>query len=292
MLALYRSGRQAEALQWFEQTRRRLAEDYGADPGPQLQSLHLQILGADPALTTPATTSHSRARPVPRQLPADVPSFTGRTAELSELDKLLAPAAISTAAGTSQAARTAARPTQATAAVILAIAGTAGVGKTALAVHWAHQVSDQFPDGQLYVNLHGYDSGQPLTAADVMAGFLRALGVPGQDIPAQEDERAARYRSLLAGRRMLVVLDNAYSAEQVHPLLPGTAACPALVTRSQAAQLKQTWPLRSASSPGPPWRTKPISTPNYLRHRAWPRTSPPAHRIDKLAASRSPSSPL
>ncbi len=114
--------------------------------------------------------------------------------------------------------------------MILAIAGTAGVGKTALAVHWAHQVSDQFPDGQLYVNLHGYDSGQPLTAADVMAGFLRALGVPGQDIPAQEDERAARYRSLLAGRRMLVVLDNAYSAEQVHPLLPGTAACPALVT--------------------------------------------------------------
>jgi len=114
--------------------------------------------------------------------------------------------------------------------VISAIGGTAGVGKTALAVHWAHQVAGRFPDGQLYVNLRGYDPGQPMPAADALAGFLRALGVPGQDIPADEDERAARYRSLLAGRRVLVVLDNAGSVEQARPLLPGTEACAAVVT--------------------------------------------------------------
>ena len=118
--------------------------------------------------------------------------------------------------------------------VISAIGGTAGVGKTALAVQWAHQVAGRFPDGQLYVNLRGYDPGQPVTAADALAGFLRALGVPGQDIPAEEDERAARYRSLLAGRRMLVVLDNAGSVEQVRPLLPGAAGCVVLVTSRDA----------------------------------------------------------
>ena len=106
--------------------------------------------------------------------------------------------------------------------MISAIGGTAGVGKTALAVHWAHQVAGRFPDGQLYVNLRGYDPGQPVPAADALAGFLRSLGVPGQDIPPETDERAARYRSLLAGKRMLVVLDNAGSADQVRPLLPGT----------------------------------------------------------------------
>ena len=93
--------------------------------------------------------------------------------------------------------------------MLSAIGGTAGVGKTALAVHWAHQVAGQFPDGQLYVNLRGYDPGQPMQPADALAGFLRALGVPGQDIPPEADERAARYRSLLASRRMLIVLDNA-----------------------------------------------------------------------------------
>ena len=114
--------------------------------------------------------------------------------------------------------------------MISAIGGTAGVGKTALAVHWAHQVADRFPDGQLYVNLRGYDPGQLVTAADALAGFLRALGMPGQDIPPEPDERAARYRSLLAGRRMLVVLDNAGSVEQVRLLLPGTPACVTVVT--------------------------------------------------------------
>ena len=118
--------------------------------------------------------------------------------------------------------------------MISAIGGTAGVGKTALAVHWAHQVAGRFPDGQLYVNLRGYDPGQPMPAADALAGFLRALACPARTSRPEEDERAARYRSLLAGRRMLVVLDNAGSAEQVRPLLPGTPACVVVVTSRDA----------------------------------------------------------
>jgi tetratricopeptide (TPR) repeat protein/DNA-binding XRE family transcriptional regulator len=154
----------------------------------------------------------------PRQLPSTVSHFTGRAAELAALTGLLDRA-----------------DTQAPGAVaICAIGGTAGVGKTALALHWAHQVARQFPDGQLHVNLRGYDPDQPMAAADALAGFLRALGVPGQDIPAEIAERAARYRSLLAGRRMLVVLDNAGSAEQVRPLLPGDPACAVVVTSRDA----------------------------------------------------------
>jgi predicted ATPase len=149
---------------------------------------------------------------VPRQLPGRVRHFAGREAELARLSGLLAEAA---GGGP---------------VVISAIGGTAGVGKTALAVHWAHQVADDFPDGQLYVNLRGYDPGQPMPPADALAGFLRALGVAGADIPAEQEERAARYRSLLAGRRMLVLLDNAGSVQQVRPLLPGTSACVTVVT--------------------------------------------------------------
>ena len=118
--------------------------------------------------------------------------------------------------------------------MISAIGGTAGVGKTALAVHWAHQVADRFPDGQLYVNLRGYDPGLPEPSAAALAGFLRALGVPDQSIPAQESDRAAQYRSLMAGRRMLVLLDNASEVEQVRPLLPGSPACAVVVTSRDA----------------------------------------------------------
>ena len=155
---------------------------------------------------------------VPRQLPAAVACFTGRDAELAALTRLLD-----------------AQPgARAQALVISAVAGTAGVGKTALAVHWAHQVAGRFPDGQLYVNLRGYDPGQPVPAADALAGFLRALGVAGQDIPGDADERAAAYRSLLAGRRMLVVLDNAGQVEQVRPLLPGSPGCATVATSRDA----------------------------------------------------------
>jgi len=215
MLALYRDSRQAEALAAYQQARRALVEELGAEPGPDLQQLHQQILDADAALNIPtglATGSATSA--VPRELPATVSNFTGRTDELEMLTSLIgesgeeAPGAV----------------------VISAIGGTAGVGKTALAVHWAHQVADRFPDGQLYVNLRGYDAAQPMPAGDALARFLRALGVPGQEIPPEEDERAARYRSLLSGKRILVVLDNARDVEQVRPLLPGSSGCTVVVT--------------------------------------------------------------
>ncbi len=220
MLALYRDGRQAEALAAYQEARKKLVGELGAEPGPDLRQLQQQILTGDPALSRPATgpAASSSAVPVPRELPGDVAAFTGRAAELAELDKLLlrfsdAPAEAS-----------------ATAAVISAVSGTAGVGKTALAVHWAHHAAERFPDGQLYVNLRGYDAGQPMSAADALAAFLRSLGVAGQDIPLDEAERAARYRSLLAGQRMLVVLDNASTVEQVRPLLPGHPACAVVIT--------------------------------------------------------------
>ncbi len=228
MLALYRSGRQADALQCYEQTRRQLAEELGADPGHELQTLHQRILRGDQLLATPDSVD-LRPGPVPRQLPTDVPAFTGRAKELADLDRLLGH---STGNGNDANARQADR--NAPAVVISAVSGTAGVGKTALAIRWAHLVADKFPDGQLYVNLRGYDPAQPMLPADALAGFLRALGVPGQDMPVELEERAARYRSLLAGRRMLIVLDNASAASQVRPLLPGTPGCSTLVTSRDA----------------------------------------------------------
>jgi tetratricopeptide (TPR) repeat protein/transcriptional regulator with XRE-family HTH domain len=163
-------------------------------------------------------------RPVPRELPADVGAFTGRAAELAELDRLLP-----SASGPGQPAGV--EPDGAPGPkMIWVLSGTAGVGKTALAVRWAHRVVGLFPDGQLYVNLRGYDPDQPMTAADALAGFLRALGMASQDIPLREAERAARYRSAVAGRRMLVLLDNAATVEQVRPLLPGTPTVQVAIT--------------------------------------------------------------
>jgi DNA-binding SARP family transcriptional activator len=222
MLALYRDGRQGEALAAYQRARDVLIEELGTEPGSELRELHQRILAADPALEASEVArpaAAGRAPVVPRELPGGIRHFTGREAELAALSGLLdqqagedAPAAV----------------------VISAIGGTAGVGKTALAVQWAHLVADRFPDGQLYVNLRGYDPGQRMTAADALAGFLRALGVAGPDIPAEEDERAGRYRSLLAGQRMLVVLDNAGEVGQVRPLLPGTPGCVVLVTSRDA----------------------------------------------------------
>jgi tetratricopeptide (TPR) repeat protein/transcriptional regulator with XRE-family HTH domain len=154
---------------------------------------------------------------VPRQLPAVVPYFLGRGDELRALTRMLDEAAA--ASGT---------------VVITAIGGTAGVGKTALALRWAHREACRFPDGQLYVDLRGFDPGPPMPAADVLAGFLRALGVPGQEVPPELDERAARYRSMLADRRVLIVLDNAGDVDQVRPLLPGTPGCMTVVTSRDA----------------------------------------------------------
>lgn len=152
-------------------------------------------------------------RPTPAQLPADVPGFTGRTEQLAALTALLDPDDPSPGP-----------------VIITAIGGTAGVGKTALAVHWAQQMRDRFPDGQLYVNLRGYDADRPMPATDALAGFLRALGLPGDTIPADVEERAALLRSLLDGRRVLLILDNASSVDQVRPLLPGSPTCVTVVT--------------------------------------------------------------
>jgi DNA-binding SARP family transcriptional activator/tetratricopeptide (TPR) repeat protein len=221
MLALYRSGRQADALAAYQHARDVLVAELGIEPGPGLRKLQQQILSGAPALagTSPAPPDESGPqRPIPRELPSAVPGFTGRAAEMQALTRLLEPPA-GQAPG---------------AVVITAIGGTAGVGKTALAVQWAHQAADRFPDGQLYVNLRGYDPDRPTPPADALAGFLRSLGVPGQDIPAEEDERAARYRSLLATRKMLIVLDNAGSVEQARLLLPGSATCAVVVTSRDA----------------------------------------------------------
>jgi tetratricopeptide (TPR) repeat protein len=165
-------------------------------------------------------TLTTRPQVMPAQLPADVNVFTGRAQELADLDRLLARTVKQSGAAGRKSTET----------VMCAITGTAGVGKTALTLRWAHRVRGKFPDGQLYVNLRGYSPDQPVSAGDALAGFLRVLGLPGPDIPLEVDERAATYRSLLNGRRMLVVLDNAVTVEQVRPLLPGTASCLVVVT--------------------------------------------------------------
>ncbi|AGL17145.1 BTAD domain-containing putative transcriptional regulator [Actinoplanes sp. N902-109] len=206
------AGRRAEAFDTFHRARRRLADELGVDPGPELIAAHTAVL-QDTADAAGPERAAPVPHPAPAQLPADVPGFIGREDELAALDKLLDDA-----------------DDEFTAVVISAVAGTAGVGKTALAVHWAHRTRSRFPDGQLYVNLRGYDVEQPMPSGDALARFLRALGLPGADVPVDPDERAARYRSLLDGRRMLILLDNAASVDQVRPLLPGTGACVVLVT--------------------------------------------------------------
>ena len=157
--------------------------------------------------------------PVPAQLPPDVRGFTGRRAELDALDELaVMPGAAANGAGE--------RPLP-----IGIIAGVAGVGKTGLVLHWGHRARHRFPDGQLYADLRGYDAHQePLPPAAVLDGFLRALGVPGDQVPGGLDERAALFRSVLHGRQMLIVLDNARTPEQVRPLLPGSSTCLVLVS--------------------------------------------------------------
>ncbi len=218
MLVLAGTGRQAEALAAYQDARRVLIDELGIEPGPELRELQERILAGDSELLGPARVEGESGPGsdgvVPRQLPGTVGHFVGRAAALTMLAGLLP------------------RQAQAGGAVVIsAISGTAGIGKTALAVHWAHKVASHFPDGQLYVNLRGFDpSHEPMPPADAIRRFLDALGVPAQRIPADQEGKAALYRSRLADRRMLILLDNARDAEQVRPLLPGVPGCLVVIT--------------------------------------------------------------
>ncbi|MGC7098666.1 BTAD domain-containing putative transcriptional regulator [Amycolatopsis lurida] len=192
MLALAASGQQAAALALFAEVRQRLADELGVGPGAELRAAHLRVVRGE----------LGPSGPVPAQLPADVPAFVGRTAELALLDQP---------------------------APITVVEGGAGVGKTALAVRWSHRVRARFPDGQLYVNLRGCGR-EPVRPLEVLARFLRALGVPADGVPGDVEAAASRYRARLATRAVLVVLDDAVNLEQVRPLLPGNPACPTLIT--------------------------------------------------------------
>ena len=222
MLALYRCGRQGEALAVYRQLRTTLADDLGLDPSAALRRLEHAVLAQDPSLdvsggdrigTSPARSDLPVA-PVPRQLRMPPRSFIGRTRELAYLDTLVRNDGLHLDAD-----------------MVCVLSGTAGAGKTALALAWAHRASSRFPDGQLYVNLRGFDpDGAHLDPAEALRSFLEAFGVPGHRIPAGLEGQAALYRSVLAEKRVLVVLDNALDADQVRPLLPGSTGCAVIVT--------------------------------------------------------------
>jgi len=244
MIALYRCGRHAEALRAFAEGRRVLADELGIDPGSDLSRIHQQVLTADPALDAPdgaalvmldgdATGTGSvlgdgRPRPraegmvtpVPAQLPLDAPGFSGRHEELGILQAMLP--AKSTGSAEAESGQT---------VPIVVISGTAGTGKTALAVRFGRHVAKRFPGGQLYVNLHGLDPATPpMEPAEALRFFLDSLGVPPYRIPADTEGRSALFRSLLDGKRMLIVLDNARDGAQVRPLLPGSPGSLVVVT--------------------------------------------------------------
>lgn len=224
MRALWWEGRQAEAHAVYQRLYRRLHDELAVEPSPAVAALHRRILNGeeDPVQATPVMSGAVSRQPdaapgpppPPQNLPGDVAGFAGRLAEVDHLDSLLR------AAGTTPSGPP----------VVVVISGTAGVGKTALAVHWANRVTDQFPDGQLYLDLRGSATQPPMRALEALTTLLQSLGVAGSQIPNDTESTAALYRSRLRGRRVLILLDNAGSEQQVRPLLPATAGCAAIIT--------------------------------------------------------------
>jgi DNA-binding SARP family transcriptional activator len=227
MLALYRSGRQADAITAYETLRHALSGELGIDPGEAVRGLHLRILRADPSLLDdqgraagPRQAAAAAVRAVPRQLPRDLPDFRGREAEADRLAGLLGEAAPAPGG-----------------APVAVISGKGGIGKTALAVRVARRLSAVYRDGQLFAGLRGSERG-PAPPESVLADFLEALGVATAAVPRTLEGRVALFRSLTAGRRLLVVLDDAASEGQVEPLLPADSSCGVLITsRSRATGL-------------------------------------------------------
>ncbi|QIQ04367.1 AfsR/SARP family transcriptional regulator [Streptomyces liangshanensis] len=233
MLAQYRSGRRAEAMESYREAREVFVEELGLEPGPDLQELHDLILRDDPSLTGEGGSAGPAAVAgapdvvvVPSELPPDVPGFTGREGELAALDGLVT----ELAAGEHRPA-------------VGLVTGVAGVGKSGLVVHWAHRVAEAFPDGRLFADLRGYDGEhEPVSVSDVLSRFLRSLGVRGPQVPDALEERVALYRSLLSERRVLIVLDNVRTFAQLRPLLPGSGASCALITSRDQLEQLVTWP--------------------------------------------------
>lgn len=219
--ALVAGGRQAEALEQYGTVRERIAAELGVEPGPELQRLYAGLLAGDlPAERSRGPAAVPAQIAVPQQLPSDTPRFTGRTAELSRLDQLL---------------RTG--PDQDRTNTVVVLHGEGGAGKSALAVHWAHRTTGDFPGGRVFLNLRGYGPGDPVDPAAALDDVLRSLGLPGDRIPAGLDARSALLRTTLSGRRILLVLDNARDAEQVRPLLPGGGAMVLVTSRSRLGGL-------------------------------------------------------